>query len=480
MQKNSLHTLFVLLFIALTSPLVGQSAIEAFINNPALRHASVGVSVVDINTGNSVVDYRAEKALTPASVLKVITSATAIDMLGENFRYKTQIALDANNPNRILVIGSGDPTLGSSAFEGNSTAFFTQTADALRKLLSPFQTYTIHVVDNLFGYEGISPEWTWIDMGNYYAPGAYGISVFDNTYRVYFNTTQGKATITKTEPNMPHLTFDNLLTLNNSGRDNGYIYGIPFSNSRLLRGNIPSGRKQFSLKGDIPNPGETLGEVLADYLRQADIKVSAVTTEREAYQQALAQGTRRTSYQVGKILYQHESRSLREIIKEVNVTSNNHYTEHLIRTIGRAVSPDIYGDALQDGIDATIAHWKSKGIDLTALTMKDGCGLAPQNAVSPQILSDILVYMNTKSQQSGAFYASLPKAGEEGTVRGMLRQSPYQGKVRMKSGSIGGVQCFSGYLMDGNKRYAFTIMVNKFNGTRPQVRSAINQFISAL
>jgi D-alanyl-D-alanine carboxypeptidase/D-alanyl-D-alanine-endopeptidase (penicillin-binding protein 4) len=164
----------------------------------------------------------------------------------------------------------------------------------------------------------------------------------------------------------------------------------------------------------------------------------------------------------------------------VNVKSNNHYAEHLLRIIGRTQNTDIYSDALQAGIDYVKKFWEQQGISTSSLTLHDGSGLAPQNAFSPAFLTEILAYMYTKSKNSKVFFDSLPKAGKDGTLRSFMRNTKYEGKISAKSGSIGGVQCYSGYLIDGNKQYAFTVMINKFNGTRSQVRSAIEKFLSTL
>ncbi|MBK5195430.1 MAG: D-alanyl-D-alanine carboxypeptidase, partial [Proteiniphilum sp.] len=273
--KKSLLVITLLLFV---SPAIAQTALQRFVTHPALKHASVGVSVTDLETGRRIVSHNGELSLTPASVLKLITTATAIETFGENYRYKTDVALDAGDPSRILVIGSGDPTLGSEAFDDNPNAFFITVADALRKTLPTDREYTLYVVDNLFGYNGISPEWTWIDMGNYYAAGAYGISIFDNSYKLFFNTTEsnGCPQILRTEPEIKGLTFQNILSLNSSGSDNGYIYGAPFSYERAVRGDIPAGRTEFSIKGDIPDPGLLLGETLAGYLSRAGLKIGKV------------------------------------------------------------------------------------------------------------------------------------------------------------------------------------------------------------
>jgi D-alanyl-D-alanine carboxypeptidase/D-alanyl-D-alanine-endopeptidase (penicillin-binding protein 4) len=474
--------IFSLLFLFLAGFIYPQTALQRFINNPALKHASVGVSVVELESGKSIAAYDEEKSLTPASVLKLITAATALEVLGENYRYKTEIAIDADDPSRILVIGTGDPTLGSEVFPENPDAFFINGVEALKKSLPADKEYSIYVVDNLFGYNGISPEWTWIDIGNYYAPGAYGISIYDNSYRLVFNTTDrnNPPRILRTEPEIKGLTFQNSLTLNSTGRDNGYIYGAPFSYERSLRGDIPGGRTEFSIKGDIPDPGLLVGETLADHLKRTGYRIVKVETSRVDYLSRNRSSGQPVPYRVGNVLFTQVSRPLKEIIREVNVESNNHYAEHLIRTVGRRGDSNIYSDALEEGIKQILKHWDEIGLDTTPLLMYDGSGLAPQNAVSARFLTDLLVYMHNRSDCSTAFFQSLPKAGQEGTLQNFLRGTRLNGKVMAKSGSIGGVQCYAGYLIDGNKRYAFAILVNKFNGTRTQVGTVIEQLLLGL
>jgi len=134
-------------------------------------------------------------------------------------------------------------------------------ADALRKALPHDREYALYVVDNLFGYNGVSPEWTWIDMGNYYAAGTYGISVFDNSYKLFFNTIDRKRCpqILRTEPEMKNLTFQNALTLNTTGRDNGYIYGIPPLQRKSAQRGYPRGKKGVWCQGRYSRSGFNVG-----------------------------------------------------------------------------------------------------------------------------------------------------------------------------------------------------------------------------
>lgn len=460
-----------------------QTALQQLLQNPALKHASVGISVKDLSSGKTIVSHNEDKSMTTASIMKLVTSATALELLGPNFRYNTTLAFDAQDASSLLIIGSGDPTLGTSVFKENPYSFLMDWTRVLKAPLMSSNNLKLYVVDNLFGYNGISDEWTWIDMGNYYAAGTYGVSVFDNLYRLFFDTTNRNScpVILRTEPEIKGLTFTNHLKLNTTGRDNGYIYGAPFSYNRILRGDIPAGRTSFSIKGDIPDPGLMLGEMLATELNKQGIHVSLVETAQNDYISHTCNiETSQNNFRIGEVLHIHQSRPLTDILREVNVESNNHFAEHLIRTIGRNQNNDIYSDALQEGIKFVSSHWTKQNISTSSLFLHDGCGLAPQNAASPEFFSDLLIYMHNKSNYSKEFFASLPVAGREGTLKYFMNSTKYEGKIRAKSGSISGVQCFAGYLIDGSKKYAFTIMVNKFTGSRVSVRKSIERFIISL
>ncbi len=473
---------FLIVFFTLFAGF-SQTALQQFTQNPALKHALIGISVKDLSTGKTIVSHNEEKSLTTASIMKLVTTATALELLSPSFRYKTTLALDAQDPSTLLVVGAGDPTLGTSGFKENRNSFLLDWTKALQNSLTGIENLKLYVVDNLFGYNGISDEWTWIDMGNYYASGAYGISVFDNSYRIFFDTTNRNSCpiILRTDPEIKVLSFINQLQLNTTGRDNGYIYGAPFSYKRILRGNIPAGRTAFSIKGDIPDPGLMLGETLAVELSKRGINVSQIETAQNDYiNRSCNNGQSQNNYRVGRVLHVHQSRPITDILRETNVESNNHFAEHLIRTIGRNQNQDIYSDALQEGVKFINSYWTKQNVSTSSLFLHDGSGLAPQDAASPEFFCDLLTHMYSKSNYSKEFYASLPIAGQEGTLKNFMSKTKYSGKIRAKSGSIGGVQCYAGYLIDGNKRYAFTIMVNKFTGSRAVVRKSIETFLLSL
>lgn len=480
MRNLKIH--YLLLFFVLAhytlSAQTNQQGIQQFLNNKGLKHASVGICVKDFS-GKQIASHNADKSYTPASILKVVTTATALEVLGPDYRYKTTLAKDNNDENRLLIHGHGDPTLGTEYLDNTPNMFLSLWTDKIKENFDSTASIDISVIDDYFGYDGISDRWIYQDMGNYYGAATYGISIFDNTYKLYFNTMRRDTcpVIIKTEPEM-NIEFHNRMQVNTGGGDNGYIHGEPLSNKRLLTGDIPGGKASFSIKGDIPNPGLYLGQIVGRQLQENGYTIGKIGNTYSRYIGQMYSNERK--YYDENVFYTHLSFPLRDIIKDTNVRSNNHYAEHLIRTVGREKNSDIYYPALDAGIEKTNELWKSRGLDTDALMMYDGSGLSPSNAVSPEFMCDLLVYMQTKSKYAENFFESLPKAGKDGTVKSRLKGTRLAGKIAMKSGSINGVQCFSGYYIDGEKKYAFTIMVNKFTGNRSEIVRAIDTLLLSL
>lgn len=471
--------LFFVLIPYISFAQTAQSGIQQFLNNKGLKHASVGICVKDFS-GKEIASYNGDKSYTPASILKVVTTATALEVLGPEYRYKTTLAKENHNSNHLLIHGYGDPTLGTEYLENTPNAFLSQWVDQIKQNIDSTQNIDITIIDDYFGYNGISDRWIYQDLGNYYAAAAYGISIFDNTYKLHFNTMRRDTCpiIVRTEPEMDDIKFRNTLLLNNTGQDNGYIHGEPGSNRRLVTGDIPAGKTTFSIKGDIPNPGLYLGKLIEKKLNDNNYRIKKIENTYDKYYKQMYINKKESFDE--KVFYTHQSFPLRDIVKDTNVRSNNHYAEHLIRTIGREKNKDIYSPSLESGIDKTQELWRDRGLGTEALIMYDGSGLSPANAVSASFMCDLLVYMQTKSKNAEVFLESLPKAGIDGTVKNRLKGTRLVGKVSMKSGSISGVQCFSGYYINGEDKYAFTIMINKFTGSRSEIVKAIDTLLLSL
>ena len=440
-----------------------QTPIERLANAPNMKHAQIGFQIREIGTNKVIAEYQPQKSLTPASVAKIITTATALDILGADFRFVTRLEYNGKLANGTLngnlyIIGGGDPALGSE-FLGNA-GFIAAWIEAVKKAGINTVNGKIMANADVFDREPVPLRWTWEDMGNYYAAGVYGVSAFDNTYRIYFDS-QGfgaRPKITRTIPDVNY-HFENRLQNANNQKDSAYIYGMPYSNERIIVGTIPANKKDFVVKGDIANPPQFLADFFAKELLKSGITVKNNTildfTNNE-----------------NKTFFTHLSPTLAEIVKVTNFKSINLFAEHLFKFL--SLQKAKVGNN-NDAVSVILNHWKKKGLDISGVFLYDGSGLSPQNAVSVDFLTQLLVI----ARKNEAFYLSLPLAGREGTVAGFLKGTALEGNARLKSGSIDGVQTYAGYVKNGGKEYAVTIIVNRFTGNRSEVRRQISELLNS-
>jgi len=442
------------------------SALIDFLNKKNLAHASIGLKAIDLNTKKVIVSYNENQSLTPASNLKLVTTATALEKLGSRFYFETPLLYDGFIQNDTLqgnlyIKGNGDPTLGSEFNPGNKENFLKEWFSAINRAGIRNVAGNIIVLDQLFGYEGVSPKWLLEDAGNYYAPGVYGISVFDDMYRVYLQSfaPDSLTKILYMEPKINNLQLTNEIKASDDSLDDSWISALPFSNEARLYGTIPANRTSFAVKGAIPDPGLFLANYFLGYLQK-----NGITIEGKA-----------TTYRLNpvtpngmKLLSAVRSVDLASMIQTINVESNNQYAEHLYKVL-----------TVLDSVDIP-KYWKDKGLDSDALVMYDGSGTAPQDAVSAGFLIDLLTYMYKQSGNSDIFYHSLPVAGRNGTVASLLKNTALAGKARLKSGSMSNVQSFSGYVENNGKRYAVSLIINNFTGKRTELRKEIEQLFVRL
>ena len=329
-------------------------------------------------------------------------------------------------------------------------------------------TNGIQVSDNPDCYEPVSIKWILEDVGNYFAPEIYPISIFDNTYRLYLKSGMpGTAPeIIRTDPEV-NLFFKNYLNTAPNNLDSAYIRGLYPTKERFLYGSIPSGKSDFAIKGAIPNPPLFLAEYFQKYLNKNGITVEGNISK-----------TQRAIGINDKLLEVTYSYSLPEIIKITNFKSNNHFAETLFYTIGKEksnISDCTY--IPKQSVYYIKKFWESKSVNMSGAFVYDGCGLSPSNAITAELLTDLLVYMGKKSRFSQTFYNSLPEAGKEGTVQNFMKTKKSGVTAKIKSGSISDVQSYAGYIEKDGKKYAFAIIVNNFTGTRSSLRNQMENFL---
>lgn len=484
MIRNKIVLLFLLLCLHLLAGAQTPAPVKWLLQAPYMRGASFSLVVKDVQEGKTVYSYDTDRLQSPASVLKTVATATALEILGEDYRYPTTLEYDGILENGTLegnlyIKGSGDPSLGSSHFAPGQNKFLSTWIAALRKAGIEHITGSVISDESIFDTEGVSIKWLREDMGNYYAPGSYGISIFDNMYKLSLQTgAAGTRPVLKgTEPDIPFIRFKNYLKAAPVSSDSAYIIGAPLDDVRYLYGVLPANREAYVLKGDIPDPALYLARYLTDQLQQKGIRVDGSPScyRIEVEENRWKKGERKeivTTY----------SPTLREIASVCNHVSHNLYADALVKTVGLQYKPrrNEMISSFGRGVQVVKEYWEKKGLDVFPLRMNDGSGLAPADKVSAGFMGELLVYMATESAVSDAFIASLPQAGIEGSVRNFLKGSKLQGKAHLKSGGITGVRSYAGYITKDGKTYAVAVFSNNYSCPMSRMTRALEKLLLQL
>lgn len=438
-----------------------SKALTRFVNSEVLEHGNVGFYAIELGSGKVVDSYREEVALVPASVLKVVTGATALEVLGADSVLETKVFYDGVISKEgilkgdIYIQGGGDPTLGSDGISIDREAFLKTWINEVKRIGIKSIDGNIIVLDDLFGYEGIPGKWLWEDMGTNYGQGTYGISVFDNLYTLYLKTEVSgkKPEVIRTKPEISGLIFDNQGLVTTGGKREISVRGVPLENKRRIFGAVPQNKNGLTIQSDIPDPGLFLGQYFSHYLKRENVEFKGkVTTARLTSQRP----------KNPKIIAVTKSPPISEIVKILLTRSDNHYTEHLFQLIQKTKGVDIE------------KFWKEKGMDVHSLILRDGSGLSRGNVISAKLLTQILAYSESGLENL------LPVAGKDGTVAIFLKNTSLEGKVKVKSGSMSGIQSYAGYAEKNGKKYAFTIIVNHWNGERSTLRKEMETLLNEI
>lgn len=484
MIRNKIVLLCLLLCLHLLAGAQTPAPVKWLLQAPYMRGASFSLVVKDVQEGRMVYSYDTDRLQSPASVLKTVATATALEILGEDYRYPTTLEYDGilesgTLEGNLYIKGSGDPSLGSSHFAPGQNKFLSTWIAALQKAGIKHITGSVISDESIFDTEGVSIKWLREDMGNYYAPGSYGISIFDNMYKLSLQTgAAGTRPVLKgTEPDIPFIRFKNYLKAAPVSSDSAYIIGAPLDDVRYLYGVLPANREAYVLKGDIPDPALYLARYLTDQLQQKGIRVDGSPScyRIEVEENRWKKGERKeivTTY----------SPTLREIASVCNHVSHNLYADALVKTVGLQYKPrrNEMISSFGRGVQVVKEYWEKKGLDVFPLRMNDGSGLAPADKVSAGFMGELLVYMATESAVSDAFIASLPQAGIEGSVRNFLKGSKLQGKAHLKSGGITGVRSYAGYITKDGKTYAVAVFSNNYSCPMSRMTRALEKLLLQL
>jgi D-alanyl-D-alanine carboxypeptidase/D-alanyl-D-alanine-endopeptidase (penicillin-binding protein 4) len=463
--------------------------IDRAIDQSDLARARWGVFVMSAKDGRVLYSRNGDRLFTPASNMKIYTTAVALDLLGADYRWRTSVYVD-KQPDAdgtiagdVTLYGRGAPDL-ASARKG-AGASLAQFADQL------YQSGVRHVRGNVIGDEShfrgelYGLGWQWNDLQWYFGAEPSALTIDENSFELTIapaNKTGSVASLTLNRDNgFVHL-MNNTMT---AERDATTTIGINrgLSNNELrVWGDFPVGGRSFSAFLAVHNPALWAATLFKQALVARGIKVDGEVRSRDF------RGPEKEKFDPQKAfeIAHQDSATLGEIARQTNKESNNLFAELILRTLGKergesAPDPDPRKNRERGDDEAGTAVVKSwldrNSISDDGLAIRDGSGLSRLDLVTPEATARLLVAMG-KTNSATVFHDSLPIAGRDGTLGSRLTRAA--GRIFAKTGAITYVHSLSGYAVAENGEVlAFSIFCNDATGRSNPVR-LIDQIASLL
>ena len=461
-----------------------------------MRSALLGV-MAKTESGKTLVNYNGERKLTPASNTKLLSTGLALNELGADYTFKTRLGYsgaveDGTLFGDLYIIGGADPTL----FSDDSIAIpqnvvLSRWLQDIRKA-GINQIYGRIIGDGRF-FEGAedNPEWTYEDLGTYYGTGGNGLSFYRNVLDIQVAPGEHVGDSVKcevTHPIVPWMRYDfNCKTGKEGTGDELYLYNTPLAPVAQMRGTFAIDRRPKKEECANEFGALTCAHYLREYLEENGITVSGIADTDLDGRIRLDPATWESAGMAEdindlKIISTISSPSLFRICRITNYRSDNFYAEYLLRIL----SKEMTGSALYDS--CTVARNKALrniGIDpdYYRVRIHDGSGLARSNAISPEFFCDYLRAMK-KTKVFPSFIGTMGQPGRQKyTSRLSKEPQELKDRIHMKSGSMGGVLCFSGYVdpstPDGEMTM-FSVMTNAYVGPGTLQSTVVEEIIALI
>ncbi len=433
-----------------------QKAFQQFESDSQLKHAISSLYVIDAETGQVIFDKNSQVGLAGASTQKIITASTAFELLGKDFKYKTEFGYctDPEDNKRFWINPSGDPTFGSWRWE---TTKEKQIINEMGKAIKADDLKACKgVMMNAQGWntEQIPDGWIWQDIGNYYGAGAGILNWRENQYDLFLKSGSkigDPVSVVETDPVLYSENFvsETISAAKGTG-DNAYIYFPVHGKNAVVRGTIPVNEDRFKISGSMINPVYQFITTMDLYLKN---KFNWTDND---FLLTYGQLTR-----IPAIVYTYYSPSLDSIVYWFLKKSINLYGEALVKTF--AYEKQGLGST-DSGVAIVRRFWKEKGIDENELNIYDGSGLSPLNRITTHAQVEVLKYAKTRDWYP-YFYDALPEYNS----------------MKMKSGTINDVKGFCGYQKSKDGRmYIFSFLVNNYNGRTSAVVNKMYKVLDEL
>jgi serine-type D-Ala-D-Ala carboxypeptidase/endopeptidase (penicillin-binding protein 4) len=453
-----------------------SSAIDQMIQQSDAAQARWGVFVMSLKDGRVLCSRDGDKLFTPASNMKIFTTAVALDLLSEGYRWRTSVyaqkQIDASGllDGDLVLYGRGAPDLDSKRdLPALASQLYERGLRQVRGKIVGDEGY--------FRGESYGVGWQWSDLQWYYGAAPSALSIDENSVEVTLgpgNKIAGPASVLVT-PNDNYFHLTNAATTGE--RDAPTTVGITrelSGNGLRVWGEFPTSGRSFSAFLSIYNPALRAATLFKQALVARGIRVEGEARSRDAR----VTDNEKFDSQKASELASVESASLAEVVRKTNKESNNLYAELISRTLGKergglAPDPDERKNRARgdDEAGAAVVKWwlSFHAIAANTLAIHDGSGLSRLDLVSPESAVRLLT-VAAESAWSKAFHDSLPVAGRDGTLAGRL--ASLRDRVSAKTGSLTYDHSLSGYITTAdNQVLVFSIICNDATGQSHPVRT---------
>jgi PBP4 family serine-type D-alanyl-D-alanine carboxypeptidase len=441
--------------------------IERALSTYASRSTTWAVAVTSLDRGDTLFSMNADTALAPASNMKLLTAAAALETLGPDFRFQTFMVTQGTVRDGVLdgdlvLYGTGDPGISDRYFPDKYTVF-----DHLIDQLIEAGIHTVHgdlVGDASFLSGPLRPGgWDPRDLNDHFAPAVSALSFNENVVSFWVEPAAvGSAPIVHTIPDHAGLDVVNKATT---------VAGTPRLRLSILRdeptdairieGAIRRNGRDVWRQVTVPDPPAFTLSVLRQVMSDRGIEVDGVNrVETSADASALSRPSitvpSREDHPRTRTLARHTSPPLTTYLEEMVKRSNNLYAELIFRTVGRVELGSGSPSAAAAAVAVSLADL---GVAPGGTIQTDGSGLSADNRISASSFVSLLTSV-AKSDFWTPFWHALPVAGTRREL-GRMRGTPAAGNLRAKTGTIEDVSALSGVVRsrDG-ERLAFSIIVN--------------------
>jgi len=424
-----------------------------------MAHAQWGIDVRSIDRNEKLFSLNADKLMMPASNMKILTLATAAEVLGWDAQMTT--TLEASGPvedgvlrGDLFIRGGGDPTINTR--DGAGSAVFSSWIGALREAGIKSIDGRIVGDDQAFDDETIGAGWAWDYLQYGYAAPVGALQYNEDVAELVVSPSG-----TAGEPAIVRLSAGSGFTLLNRA-----VTAAPGSAETIdykrhidmpvleITGTIPAAGQSVTRAVAVVNPTVFFAQALKDALIAQGVSVSGEAVDLDDVAAEMNSRAER------RIIASTTSAPLRTMATVLMKVSQNLYAETFLKAVGRAQGGLGTTAAGREAVRATLASW---GIPETSYVMSDGSGLSRYNYVSAAAIASILEHMYKDAKHREPLVATLPIAGKDGTISTRMRRTRAEGNAVAKTGSIANVRSLSGFVRtrDG-EMIVFSILANDF------------------